>query len=316
MIKALFRRPLLTACAVAAAVMAVAPAAHATTTGSKTRHPIVLVHGFIGFDNILGIQYFYDIPKQLRADGATVYIASVNPSQTTEFRGEELIQQMKQWAAKDGVTKFNLIGHSHGGPTVRYAAGTVPSMVASVTTVAGTHFGSKVADDILANTTPDGGFDKLATAGLQLIAWLSGNSTAKQADLLTALNALSSEGAAAFNAKFPVGAPTTPCGNGPEVASVNGHSIRWYSVSGTAVKTNGWDISDAILGYTAQYFGSEPNDGLVSQCSSHWGKVLKDNYARNHLDEINQVLGIVGRTAPDPVAFYKAQANRLKLAGL
>ncbi|MBU0918225.1 MAG: lipase, partial [Gammaproteobacteria bacterium] len=92
----------------------VAPAAHAGTT-AKTKHPIVLVHGFIGFDNILGaVNYFYDIPGNLRKEGATVYVASVNPSQTTEFRGEELIQQMKQWAAKDGVKKFNLIGHSHG----------------------------------------------------------------------------------------------------------------------------------------------------------------------------------------------------------
>jgi triacylglycerol lipase len=305
-------RAVCAAVAVAGAAVIAAPAAQAATTGSKTKYPIVLVHGFIGFDNILGIQYFYNIPSSLRNDGATVYVASVNPSNTTEFRGEELVQQMKQWAAKDGVTKFNLIGHSHGGPTVRYAAGTVPSMVASVTTVAGTHFGSKVADDILANTTPGGTFDKVATGGLQLIAWLSGNSTSKSADLLTALNALSTPGAAAFNAKYPVGAPTTACGQGPEVASVNGNSIRWYSISGTAVKTNGWDISDAILSYTGDYFKGEANDGLVSQCSSHWGKVIKDDYHWNHLDEINQVLGTIGKGDPDPVAFYKQQASRLK----
>jgi triacylglycerol lipase len=309
-------RRVLAAVTLAAATLALAPAAQATTTGSQTKYPIVLVHGFIGFDNILGIQYFYNIPSSLRKDGATVYVASVNPSQTTEFRGEELVQQMKQWAAKDGVKKFNLIGHSHGGPTVRYAAGTVPAMVASVTTVAGTHFGSKVADTILANTTPDGGFDKIATGGLQLIAWLSGNATSRQADLITALKALSAEGSAAFNAKFPVGAPPTPAGSGPEVASVAGNPIRWYSVSGTSVKTNAWDISDLILAYTGDYFKGEANDGLVSQTSSHWGKVIKDNYTWNHLDEINQVLGTIGKGSPDPVAFYKQQANRLKLAGI
>jgi triacylglycerol lipase len=309
-------RTVCAAVALAGATVIAVPTAQATTTGSKTKYPIVLVHGFIGFDNILGIQYFYQIPSSLRNDGATVYVASVNPSQTTEFRGEELVQQMKQWAAKDGVKKFNLIGHSHGGPTVRYAAGTVPSMVASVTTVAGTHFGSKVADEIGAHTTPDGGFDKIATGGLQLIAWLSGNSTAKKADLLTALNALSTTGSAEFNAKFPVGAPTSNCGQGPEVASINGNSIRWYSISGTAVKTNGWDISDALLAYTADYFKGEANDGLVSQCSSHWGKVIKDDYHWNHLDEVNQVLGTIGKGDPDPVAFYKQQASRLKAASL
>jgi triacylglycerol lipase len=314
-------RRICTAAAVVAAAATAVPAQAQLLSNlfggaSKTKNPIVLVHGFIGFDNVLGIQYFYGISEALRKDGATVYIASVNPSQTTEFRGEELVQQMKQWAAKDGVKKFNLIGHSHGGPTVRYAAGTVPSMVASVSTMAGTHFGSKVADEIGAHTTPDGGFDKLATAGLQLIGWLSGNGTYKQADLLTALSSLSTEGSAKFNAKFPVGAPTTACGSGPEVASIAGNSMRWYSFSGTSVKTNGWDISDAILSYTGDYFKGEANDGLVSQCSSHWGKVIKDNYTWNHLDEINQVLGTIGKDSPDPVAFYKQHANRLKLSGL
>jgi len=305
--------------AVCAAVVVAGAAmtpAQAATTGSKTKYPLVLVHGFIGFDNILGIQYFYDIPNNLRDDGATVYIASVNPSQTTEFRGEELIQQMKQWAAKDGVKKFNLIGHSHGGPTVRYAAGTVPTMVASVSTVAGTHFGSKVADTILAGTTPDGSFDKTATAGLQLIAWLSGNKTTSDANLLIALNALSAPGAAAFNAKFPAGKPTSTCGQGPNSAKVAGNSILFYSFSGNVVKTNSSDISDALLAYTGDYFKGEANDGLVSQCSSHWGKVIKDNYPWNHLDEINQVLGGIGKGAPEPVAFYKQHANRLKWAFL
>ena len=310
-------RAVCAAVAVAGAAMIAAPAAQAATTGSKTKYPLVLVHGFIGFDNILGIQYFYDIPNNLRKDGATVYIASVNPSQTTEFRGEELILQMKQWAMKDGVKKFNLIGHSHGGPTVRYAAGTVPSMVASATTVAGTNFGSKVADEILANTTPDGSFNKLANAGLQLIGWLSGNMTYKQADLLVALGALTTEGSATFNAQYPAGAPTSACGQGPEVASVAGNSIRFYSFSGTAVKTNGWDISDLLLNYTSTtYFKGEANDGLVSQCASHWGKVVKDNYPWNHLDEVNQVLGTIGKDAPDPVAFYKQQAARLKALSL
>ena len=302
------------AAALVACVALAAPAAHAGVQ-AKTKYPLVLVHGFIGFDNILGaVNYFYDIPGNLRNEGATVYIASVNPSQTTEFRGEELVQQMKQWAAKDGVKKFNLIGHSHGGPTVRYAAGTVPAMVASVSTVAGTHFGSQVADDILANTTPGGGFDQAATAGLKLISWLTGNKTTSETDLLTALNALSAKGSAAFNAKFPVGAPTTACGTGPLTAKVAGNTMNWYSFSGTSVKTNAGDISDAILAYTADYFKGEANDGLVSRCSSHWGKVIKDNYAWNHLDEVNQVLGTIGKGAPDPVAFYVQHANRLKWA--
>lgn len=37
---------------------------------------------------------------------------------------------------------------------------------------------------------------------------------------------------------------------------------------------------------------NEPNDGLVATCSTHLGKVIRDDYRMNHLDEINGLLGI------------------------
>jgi triacylglycerol lipase len=123
---------------------------------------------------------------------------------------------------------------------------------------------------------------------------------------------LNSAGTKAFNARYPQGAPGSPCGSG--AARVNG--ISYYSVGGTSVLTNGFDISDAVLAIGALTYGMEPNDGLVGRCSSHWGLVLKDNYKWNHLDEVNQVFGLRGLFAEDPVAFYRSQANRLKLSGL
>jgi triacylglycerol lipase len=92
--------------------------------------------------------------------------------------------------------------------------------------------------------------------------------------------------------------------------------VRYYSASGTSVLTNLLDLSDPLLGLTALYFGGESNDGLVSRCSSHWGTVLRDDYPWNHLDEVNQMFGLRGWFTPDPVAFYRTQANRLKIAGL
>ena len=297
-------RRIATAAAVAAAAVATVPAAHAGTA-AKTKYPVVLVHGFIGFDSILGVvNYFYQIPGALRNEGATVYIASVNPSQTTEYRGEELSKQLDAWKAKDKVTKFNLIGHSHGGPTVRYAAARRGD-IASVTSISGTHYGSKVADEILKGTTPDGGFDKAATAGLQLIGWLTGNTNYKDADLKTALFALTSGDSARFNAQYPAGR-NTEYDNGQ----------YFYSYAGNLVKTNGWDISDALLGITAKYYGTEANDGLVSPAEAKWGKAINLELPWNHLDEINQVLGSIGKGAPDPKAFYVQHVNRLKLKSL
>jgi triacylglycerol lipase len=298
------------ASAVVAAAAVVAPAAHAGTA-AKTKYPVVLVHGFIGFDNILGVvNYFYQIPGALRDEGATVYIAQVNPSQTTEYRGEELNKQLDAWKAASPwyakIKKFNLVGHSHGGPTVRYSAGTRTD-IASVSTMSGTHYGSKVADVILAGTTPDGGFDKLATFGLKTIGWLTGAKDYKNADLLTALKALSSPGAAAFNAKFPNGAN----------AELQGGQY-FYSYAGNLVKTNAWDVSDLILSYTGgpDYYGTEANDGLVSPREAKWGKQVDMALPWNHLDEVNQVLGSIGKGAPDPKAYYVTMLNRLKTKGL
>ena len=295
------------AAAVAAIAVAAVPA-HAGTA-AKTKHPVVLVHGFIGFDSILGVvNYFYQIPGALRDEGATVYIASVNPSQTTEYRGEELNKQLDAWKAAspwyNKIQKFNLIGHSHGGPTVRYSAAT-RSDIASVSTMSGTHYGSKVADEILKGTTPDGGFDQAATAGLKLIGWLTGNTNYKSADLKTALKALSSVDAERFNQEFPAGR---------NAEYQNGQ--YFYSYAGNLVKTNGWDISDAILAYTGKYYGTTANDGLVSPEEAKWGKQIDLALPWNHLDEINQVLGSIGKGAPDPKAYYVNIVNRLKAKGV
>src|SRR3989344_3278019 len=101
----------------------------AARCATTTRHPIVLVHGFMGFKEILGVDYFYEVPALLRRNGAKVYVAAVSEVNSSSVRGEQLLQQMKQWAARDGVKKFNLIGHSQGGPTSRYVAGVAPELV-------------------------------------------------------------------------------------------------------------------------------------------------------------------------------------------
>ena len=55
------------------AAIFLAPTAQAASTYTKTRYPIVLVHGLLGFDSLLGVyDYFYGIPQALRSGGATV----------------------------------------------------------------------------------------------------------------------------------------------------------------------------------------------------------------------------------------------------
>lgn len=131
-------------------VMAVSSQVQAGLFGSngytQTRYPIVLAHGMLGFDSILGIDYWYGIPQALRRDGAQVYVTEVSQLNTSELRGEELLQQVEEIVAISGKPKVNLVGHSHGGPTVRYVAAVRPDLVASVTSVGAPHKGSDVAD--------------------------------------------------------------------------------------------------------------------------------------------------------------------------
>lgn len=281
---------------------------------TQTRYPIVLAHGMLGFDSILGLDYWYGIPQALSRDGAQVYVTQVSQLNTSELRGEELLQQVEEIVAISGKPKVNLIGHSHGGPTIRYVAAVRPDLVASVTSVGAPHKGSDVAD--LIRKIPEGSGGETIIAGLvngmgALIHFLSGSPSMNRQNSLGALESLNSEGAARFNAKFPQGVPTSQCGEGDH--KVNG--IRYYSWSGTSPLTNALDVSDAMMGAGSLAF-SEPNDGLVGRCSSHLGMVIRDNYRMNHLDEVNQVLGLTSLFETSPVTVYRQHANRLKNAGL
>ena len=79
--------------------------------------------------------------------------------------------------------------------------------------------------------------------------------------------------------------------------------------------TNGADWSDNALGI-ASLLSSEPNDGLVPQCSAHFGQVIRDDYFYNHLDEVNQLAGLVSFFEANPIEVFRIHANRLKQAGL
>ncbi len=300
---------------VALALLLCSTAALAQSGDTQTRHSIVLVHGLFGFDRALGVyDYWYGIGDELRAGGATVYTASVSAANATELRGEQLIRDLDTLRALTGQQKFNLIGHSHGGPTVRYVASVRPDLVASVTLIGSPNTGAPLAA-ALSTTLPPGSplrepVGRFVDLFAGFLGRLSGNRDPQ--DALAAMASLSTAGATAFNRRHPQGQPTTRCGSGP--ASVNG--IRYFSMSGTSVLTNAFDLSDPVLGAGSLLFGFEANDGLVGRCSSRWGLVLRDDYAWNHGDEVNQFLGLRGLFSPNPASVLRAHANRLKNLGL
>ena len=309
------RSSLLCRAVMALSLLLLAFTAQAQSGYTQTRHPIVLVHGLFGFDSALGVyDYWYGIGDELKAGGARVFTASVSAANGTELRGEQLVRDLENLRALTGQQKFNLIGHSHGGPTVRYAASVRPDLVASVTVIGSPNTGAPMADAVSTTLPPGSPLRDPVARFVDLFAGflgaISGNRDPQNS--LAALASLSTAGATAFNRRHPQGQPTTRCGSGAAV--VNG--VRYYSWSGTSVLTNVFDVSDPVLGAGSLLFGFEQNDGLVGRCSSRWGTVLRDDYPWNHGDQVNQFLGLRGLFTPNPASVMRAHANRLKNAGL
>jgi triacylglycerol lipase len=129
---------------------------------------------------------------------------------------------------------------------------------------------------------------------LTLLTFLAGNSYKE--DFMASMNSLTPQNAAVFNAKHAAGVPTTACGEGAYTAN----GIKNYSWSGTSAVTNILDPLDTFFGITSLVATSEANDGLVGKCSSHFGKVIRDDYPHNHGDAINQLFGVRGLFTPAP----------------
>lgn len=281
---------------------------------TKTKYPIVLAHGMAGFDRLFGVyEYWYGIPSALTAGGARVYVTNVSQFNTTEQRGEQLLAQVRHILAVTGAKKVNLVGHSHGGLDIRYVAAVRPDLVASVTSVGSPHKGADLADflrdNIQGGSIAEGALAFFANSLGTVLGLLTGTSNPQ--DAVGALGSLTTQGMASFNAQYPQGVPTTACGSG--ASAVNG--VRYYSWSGTGILTHSLDPSDTAMALTSLFY-SEANDGLVGRCSSRLGQVIRDNYFHNHLDEVNQVLGLTSWLEASPPTLFRAHANRLKGAGL
>lgn len=304
------------ACALVLLALVLAAPVSAQSTYTKTKYPVVLVHGLFGFDSLFGVyDYWYGIAPDLRSGGTKVYAVNVSSANSTTLRGEQLVRELETLRAIYGHQKFNLIGHSHGGPTIRYAASVRPDLVASVSSVGAPQHGSKVADGLrgaiprgsLLESMANGFFNAFAT----VIEVLSGDFDRQ--DAIAAMESLTTAGSATFNARHPQGRPSAPCRyDGAPV--VNG--IRYYSFTGNSPWTNVLDPSDALMVAGSLFFNGTQNDGLVARCSADWGLVLRDDYPWNHLDEVNQIFGVRGLFTPDPVSVFRSHVNRLKNAGL
>lgn len=285
------------------------------STYTETKYPIVLTHGLFGFDNLIGIEYWHKVPEELSKDGATVFVTAVSAANSPEIRGEQLIPQIERILAISGAEKVNIIGHSHGGPTIRYVASVRPDLIASVTSIGGVNKGTLVADTLSKASEDSSEFgsilEGLGNALANVIDFVAG--TDNPQDIMASLESMTTEQADVFNAKHPGGIPASACGEGDYVYN----DIRYYSWSGAEQVTNLVDPTDLLMAATSLFFPEDvKNDGLVSSCSSRLGMVIRDDFRMNHLDEVNLLLGLHDIWSTDPITIFRSHANRLKNAGL
>lgn len=293
--------------------------------GSAPRYPLVLVPGMLGFIRLVLYPYWYGIVGALRQEGATVIAVQVSPLHSTEVRGEQLLARIDEILQETGAEKVNLIGHSQGSLTARYAAAKRPDLVASVTSVAGPNHGSELADYLHEHYPADSVKGRLLAFFLWIIGALMSlletgyRGPRLPVDIHASHESLTTAGVTLFNQRYPQGLPDTWGGHGPE--EVNG--VRYYSWSGTLQpgKTdrgrNLFDGTNRSCRLFAKTFVRETGhcDGMVGRYSSHLGRVIGDEFPLNHFDIVNQPWGWVGKEA-EPIRLFVEHAARLNAAGL
>lgn len=296
--------------------------AQAASTYAKTRYPIVLVGGFMAFDAMLGIEYFYGVSDELRKNGAVVLDSNVSKFQTNEFRGEELIRQIENFLAVTGASKVNLVGHSQGAATSRYVAAVRPDLVASVTSVHGMNRGTPIAT-FFKQVAPPGSLVESALEGITigfgyLVSIISGGPNATAQSAIAIMQGADPEDYKRFNALYPAGLPTTECGTKGDAVKNGVRYWSWGGIGGyTGTTTNPLDPVDTLLlSFTTQLLPKTiKHDGVVPLCGQYLGTPIRHTYRHNHVDPMRHLFGLLGFDT-DPKTLYRTHANRLKTAGL
>ena len=296
------------------------PAPETSPPTTHKPYPIILAHGFSGFHNIGPLNYFYGVEDALSKDGHQVFVTQVDPYNSSEVRGQQLLQQVQSILGDTSSEKVNLVCHSQGALDCRYVANKIGKQIGAVIMVAGVNRGDYVAD------VASGAVQGPAGDAVQLLLTLFGDGVLDpggnpNTDAKAAIAQLTTAGCDAFNAKYPDdpnvayfsiagrsenGSGDIDCGSAREAPFVE----KWDQVKGPV---------NALLSGTASLIdgSSSPpptNDGLVTVASARWGTFLGCVPA-DHLSEVCQIGGQSSGSSYDCVTMYRDIADWLVARG-
>lgn len=288
--------------------------------------PVILVHGFSGFNSLGPLDYFFRVLDTLADQGETqVYAPAIPPYNSVEDRAPFLALAIDDVLARTNAAKVHLIAHSQGGLDARYVISVLgyDDRVATLTTVATPHRGTPLADYVL--DLPENSLDPVAV----VLAWLIGalDSPDAQAgggddnpgwrnDMDASALSLASVTRETYNHQHP-DAPGVPIFSVAAVSNLRrANSIcdqgEWGPLRrvdsmepllvATAAVLSGWNPFDPI-----------PNDGVVPTGSMVWGEFLGCVPA-DHFDEVGQIADLLPHLLSgfDHLALYRDLVGRIR----
>jgi triacylglycerol lipase len=287
-------------------------------------YPVVLLHGMSGFGTLevgpVALTYFNGVVEDLTKSGESVFVTLAPPYDTSEVRAAAIAKQIDLVLQRTGKAKVNVIGHSQGGLDARVLASPnglgYGDRIASVTTIATPHRGSKVADVSL-------GLVKLLPASVvddvtgSLLGLLQKTAFELQTDVKFRgqLEELSEEYMAkVFNPKY-----------------VDDSRVVYQSYGGRTNLRTGilacddgvlpndptdLDVAQGPLAVLAAFLEDgklKVNDGLVTVESAKWG-TFQQCVAADHLKEVGQIGALAASF--DHRALFRDIVGRLRASGL
>ncbi|KAG0042740.1 hypothetical protein BGZ83_000123 [Gryganskiella cystojenkinii] len=244
-------------------------------TFRPARLPVVLCHGFSGFDSLgqnpdFRFDYWYGVREALEEIGCVVHAARVPPFSGIEIRAQRLREYIERTVPHG--SELNLIGHSMGGLDCRYMITHLKSphfKIKSLTTLATPHHGSSFADYVITDIV-----GKVRLETFWSILKLVGIERGATENLTT--HYLKNE----FN-------PRTP--NDPDV--------RYFSY---AASFQPGFFSRFRFPWQVIMDREGPNDGLVSVKSAQWGEFIRTIPNADHMDLMNWVNALTWSRARFP----------------
>ena len=234
----------------------------------QTKYPILMIHG-AGFRDLKWPVYWGRIPSALKERGAVLFYGEQDCWASVETNAHMILQRIETILSETGCEKVNIIAHSKGGLEARMAASSLGGgeKIASITTIATPHHGSKTVDRLFKMPRP-----LFSMAAFAVNNWirLVGD---KKPDFLEVCRGFTTAHMAEFNRQNP----DYPGTFYQSFACVMGHPFS--------------DINLSTANFVVNLLEGS-NDGLVSVQSACWGNnshLLRANAFRgiSHLDAID-----------------------------